>query len=82
MRIAIISDVHMPGLDGAGFYKVLAERGPALAERTAFMSGDAGEDPVCRQLIERGCVILRKPFELSELQNVVEGLLAKKGAGP
>jgi signal transduction histidine kinase/CheY-like chemotaxis protein len=79
---AIISDVHMPGLDGAGFYKVLAERGPALAARTAFMSGDAGEDPVCRHLIERGCVILRKPFELSELQHVVEGLLAKTGTDP
>ena len=76
---AIISDVHMPGLDGAGLYEALAAHRPALAARTAFMSGDAGEDPACRDLIERGCVVLRKPFELSELHSVVETLLAKKG---
>jgi signal transduction histidine kinase/CheY-like chemotaxis protein len=79
---AIISDVHMPGLDGAGLYEALAAHRPALAARTAFMSGDAGEDPVCRRLLERGCVILRKPFELSELQHLVERLVAKKGTDP
>jgi signal transduction histidine kinase/CheY-like chemotaxis protein len=79
---AIISDVHMPGLDGAGLYEALAAHRPALAAHTAFMSGDAGEDPVCRRLLERGCVILRKPFELSELQHLVERLVAKKGTDP
>src|SRR5262245_34902029 len=36
----ILSDFHMPGMDGGQFYRVVIERRPELAKRIIFLTGD------------------------------------------
>src|SRR5262249_40737777 len=61
----VLLDVKMPGLDGPGTLRALAEVNPQV--RSAFMSGYAGhysED----ELLSRGArCVFRKPFDLAEL---------------
>jgi CheY-like chemotaxis protein len=61
----VLLDVKMPGLDGPGTLRALAQVNPQV--RSAFMSGYAGhysED----ELLRRGArYVFRKPFDLAEL---------------
>lgn len=76
---AILCDIHMPGLNGAGFYRALAARSPALAKRIAFMTG-GGSTPESAFVAAQGCVVLRKPFEAFEVRCVLEAL--SRGSKP
>jgi CheY-like chemotaxis protein len=62
----ILCDVHMPELDGIGFYEALRARHPALLERVAFMSG--GVFGVQAQFFaDRSLTLLQKPLSLASL---------------
>jgi PAS domain S-box-containing protein len=74
----VLSDVHMPVLDGPALYEAIAARWPELTARIAFMSGGGLEDPSLQPLVEKGCPVLQKPFELTE----VRALLERFTAGP
>ncbi len=77
----ILSDVHMPVMDGGALLQAIEQRRPELAKRIAFLSGDSTGDPGVTSLAERGCPILQKPFELSELKRLVEQLTRSRTAG-
>ena len=59
---AIVSDVRMPGLDGAGLWRAVRAQWPALARRMLFVTGDT-LSPQARQLLDAsGCASVDKPF--------------------
>jgi len=71
----VITDVKMQGLDGLSLAKLIRDMSPHLpvALMTAFPPDDLNE------LIDNRSIdtVLRKPFQLADLQGVVEGLTMK-----
>ncbi|MDR7333015.1 PAS domain S-box protein [Roseateles asaccharophilus] len=72
---AIISDLHMPELDGAGLWREVKRTRPALARRMLFVTGDT-LSPTARQFLDEArCDSLNKPFAKAELLARVTELL-------
>jgi two-component system NtrC family sensor kinase len=76
---AIVSDLHMPDVDGAALWREVRRRHPALARRMLFVTGDT-LSPTARQFLdETRCGSLNKPFAKAELLAHVTELLAEPG---
>ena len=72
---AIVSDLHMPDIDGAQLWREVKALHPALARRMLFVTGDT-LSPVARQFLhEARCDSLNKPFSKQELLARVTALL-------
>jgi CheY-like chemotaxis protein len=71
----ILSDLHMPGLDGAGLYRELIQRRAHPPGKVIFLTGTAGASTAHRLVQETGLPLLRKPFNLAELQALVRKML-------
>jgi two-component system NtrC family sensor kinase len=72
---AIVSDLHMPELDGAGLWREVKRTRPALARRMLFVTGDT-LSPTARQFLDEArCDRLNKPFAKAELLARVAALL-------
>ncbi|MBI3457100.1 MAG: response regulator [Candidatus Rokubacteria bacterium] len=72
----IVSDVHMPDLDGPAFYEALLGVQPALARRVVFVTGDVVNPETRRFLDETGLTCLEKPFAVSDFQSAVRRALS------
>jgi two-component system NtrC family sensor kinase len=72
---AILSDLRMPGLDGVGLYRGLDQHHPSLLRRIAFVSGTTQPVEYASFLEETGVTVLRKPFAIDDLQQLVQRLL-------
>ncbi len=72
----IVCDLKMPRVDGMAFYRMAVEGAPGLAQRIIFMTGDVAGTEAERFLEETGCRWLAKPFRLSELLRVAQGIVA------
>ena len=75
----ILSDLHMPDLDGQAFYALLGQQYPALCARVVFFTGAASEATNRTFLAQCGQPWLRKPFSLAMLRRVLTQML---GSGP
>jgi two-component system NtrC family sensor kinase len=65
---AIVSDLHMPELDGAGLWREVKRLHPQLARRMLFVTGDT-LSPIARQFLQEArCDSLNKPFAKAELE--------------
>ena len=73
----VLSDVAMPGLDGVGLYRALEARGSPLLRRFAFMSAAPSRADV-GELVAHGIPMLRKPFIVRDLLQLVERLRAAR----
>jgi PAS domain S-box-containing protein len=74
---AIVSDVRMPDLDGAGLWRAVRQLWPALAQRMVFVTGDT-LSPQARQLLdESGCAGVDKPFSNADLLAAVHAALER-----
>ena len=72
---AIVSDLHMPQLDGAGLWREVKRSHPALSRRMLFVTGDT-LSPTARQFLDEArCDSLNKPFVKAELLARVTALL-------
>lgn len=68
----IICDLGIPLIDGPTlFQRVLLQR-PELQERFIFISGGACSDEHAQFLRRSACPILKKPFSLSQIRDIVE----------
>jgi len=74
----ILSDLHMPQLNGVGLYLTLTQRLDRLSEKIIFVTGSAGSSELHRFLKETGLPVLRKPFTLVELQQLVRQVLESR----
>jgi CheY-like chemotaxis protein len=74
----ILSDLHMPQLDGVGLYRALTESKEHPAMKVIFLTGSTGSSELHRFLKETGLPLLRKPFNLVELQQAVSKALTSR----
>jgi PAS domain S-box-containing protein len=74
---AIVSDLHMPDVDGASLWREVRLRDPALARRVLFVTGDTLSPSVRQFLDDSRCASLSKPFTRAELLARVAELLAR-----
>ena len=72
----ILSDLHMPQLDGVGLYRALTEGQGHPMTKIIFLTGSVGSSELHRFLKETGLPLMRKPFNLAELQQIVRQALA------
>ena len=71
----ILTDLHMPELDGAGLYRELAKRQTHPPQKIIFLTGTAGTSEAHRLMQDTGLPVLRKPFNLVELLDLVQKVL-------
>ena len=71
----ILTDLHMPELDGAGLYRELAKRQTHPPQKIIFLTGTAGTSEAHHLVRETGLPVLRKPFNLVELLELVQKVL-------
>jgi DNA-binding NtrC family response regulator len=64
---AALLDIRLPTMSGLALYVAIARRWPALEGRLAIMTGDAEAQEVRAWLEEHQCMVLRKPFNLTEI---------------
>jgi len=74
----ILSDLHMPQLNGVGLYLALSQRLDRLSERIIFVTGSTGSSELHSFLKETGLPVLRKPFALVELLRLVRQVLESR----
>jgi CheY-like chemotaxis protein len=72
---AVICDVRMPGLDGVGLHDRLMRERPNLLNRVIFVTGDVMSDDVALFLQSTWCLVLQKPFEFAQLQQLMKHLM-------
>ena len=73
----VVSDIRMQRLDGIRFYRELEAEHPELRQRVVFVTAWP-RDPDLDALVERsGRPLLLKPFELSDLLDVVKDTAAQ-----
>ena len=75
---AIVSDVHMPFLEGGRFFDELSSSLPAMAEKVIFVTG-RGNDEHVRELVRRsGRPVIHKPIKIPELVSSVRAIVDRK----
>jgi DNA-binding NtrC family response regulator len=71
---AIVCDIHMPFLEGRGFYHELESQYPQMARRVIFATGWADQDEVSEFSKRTGRPVLRKPVDLKQLVKTVRAI--------
>jgi PAS domain S-box-containing protein len=73
---AVVSDLHMPQMDGLQLWREVRARTPLLAGRFLFVTGDTLSAGARSVLAQTGCASLAKPFTKADLLEQVSRLLA------
>jgi two-component system NtrC family sensor kinase len=71
----IITDLMMPGVSGHELYEEVRQHSPALASRMIFSTGDTVSEATREFLQRTGNLYLTKPFQIVDLQDLVEQAL-------
>ena len=75
----IFSDMKMPGMSGAEFYRTVAQNLPGVERRMIFVTGDSMNVTTRRFLEETGAASLGKPFGIDEIRRLVHAHPASIG---
>ena len=75
---AVILDVVMPGLAGPAAYEQMAAVSPGLG--VIFTTGYINEASPLKQLMERGALMLQKPYNPKNLTQMIGTIVAAKSA--
>jgi two-component system NtrC family sensor kinase len=73
----IITDMKMPGMDGATFFREVSRRDPALAKRIIFITGDTVSPDTRAFLQEVSNPVLSKPFKIGPLRDAMEEVIGR-----
>lgn len=76
---AIVCDLLMPQMDGAAFFRALKELDEEQADRVIFVTGASLDLETRAQIRESGRPILRKPFDIDELERAVNAVAQAGG---
>ncbi len=68
----VLSDLRMPELDGLGLYREIERRWPDLLARFVFITGTSEHTDYQGFIDDVKVPVLTKPFDMVELQRVVE----------
>lgn len=77
----IISDFKMPGIDGAGFYDLLKQQMPDLADRILFITGDSMSSKSTAFFEQSNRPFLEKPIAAQDLIRKINELITGKDDG-
>jgi two-component system NtrC family sensor kinase len=77
---ALIVDLGMPQMDGRQFFQALVQAKPHLASRVVFLSGGIVSEETDAFLHSVPNACLTKPFDMAEVQRVLETLSPKSAA--
>jgi two-component system NtrC family sensor kinase len=75
----VVSDVRMPGVDGAEFYARAGELRPELQERFIFITGDIDNERIAALRRRPGVGLIEKPFGAAGLLRAVREALGEPG---
>jgi signal transduction histidine kinase len=67
----VLCDLRMPRMSGIEFYNELSRRRPDLVSAFVLMTGAAVDEELSRFLAAHKVPVLRKPFDMGELKQVV-----------
>ena len=70
----IISDVKMPVVSGIELHAILSDELPHLLKNFIFSTGDASAEDVSEFISRTNCTVIPKPFELSLLDTILDGI--------
>ncbi|MBI4590697.1 MAG: PAS domain S-box protein, partial [Candidatus Rokubacteria bacterium] len=73
----LVLDVRMPEMSGTDLWEQIKKTDPALAERTVFCTGDVIGEKTRAFLDATGCLVVTKPFELSQFLEAVAQAAAR-----
>ena len=73
----VLTDLKMSDGSGAWFLEQLSRDFPDLLRRTVIVTGDPDQESVARLTRETGCPVLRKPFEMAYLLDVLDEVAAR-----
>jgi len=76
----VITDLKMPGMDGASLYQEVIRRWPAMRNRVLFVTGDIEGEPAARSLDSSSIRYLQKPFTTRQLISMVQDVLGGRAA--
>jgi hypothetical protein len=65
----------MAGMSGTTFHDAVAEIDPTLARRFVFMSGDVLNPELRDFAVERGIILLAKPFDIESVGRTIARIL-------
>lgn len=68
----IICDIRMSGMNGFDFFQAVQRTDPQMARRIIFTSGDSVKQESLNFIKMTGATFIPKPFELSQLVDVVQ----------
>ncbi len=72
----ILTDLHMPELDGAGLYRELIRRKAHPPKKIIFLTGTSGASEAHRVVQETGLPLLGKPFNVVDLLELIRKTLS------
>jgi CheY-like chemotaxis protein len=72
----VITDMHLPGMDGLYLHQRLRELQPELAQRMIFISGRLLSDEVGAWLDQMDCPVIKKPFSVADIEMGMRRALA------
>jgi signal transduction histidine kinase len=72
----VITDMKMPQMDGASFYREVQARRPDLARRIIFITGDTVSPDTRAFLQQVANPVLAKPFKIGPLREAMESVLS------
>lgn len=75
---ALLIDLHMPSMSGRTLHHRVVARWPDLADHTAVMTGDSGDEEDADWIKANGVPVLRKPFEMRNLLALVQSFVEKR----
>jgi CheY-like chemotaxis protein len=74
----VVTDLRMPNLEGPELYRAVRQRYADNPSRFIFMSANTGIEEYAAFLSETGEPALEKPFNLADMRQVVQQVLAQK----
>jgi FixJ family two-component response regulator len=69
----IVTDIHMPGMSGLDLMKYLAARGSTAP--VVLITARSDSNLEAKAIVAGAACLLRKPFEIDDLINCIEGAL-------
>ena len=77
----VLSDFRMPEMNGKAFHGEVQAMNPALARRIIFLTGDTVNDETQLFLQTTGNPHISKPFQFTNIQQVLKDTLAQPATG-
>ena len=74
----IVSDLHMPGMDGVAFYREVERRNPVAARRVVFMTLHSNSEEYRDFLQGVYAPVLNKPFTLDEFHSTLARMVGPR----